>query len=74
MGQWLSWLFLVIGLLGVWTQDYHEERTGERRTNGQATKILKYNGGKMCDKSMHMPSAVLFIFLTLMYFLDYKLN
>lgn len=60
MGQRLSWLFLLTGLLGVWTQDYTEERTGERRTrvNGQTSNFLKYNGGKTYDKCIHMLSSV----------------
>ncbi|XP_058246793.1 collagen, type XXVIII, alpha 2a isoform X4 [Hemibagrus wyckioides] len=46
MGQWLSWLFFLTGLLGVYTQDYYKEGTGERRTrvNGQTTSALKYDG------------------------------
>lgn len=65
MGQWLSWLLLLTGLLGVFTQDYYEEKTGERRTrvNGQTTNYLKYDGGKTCDKSIDMPSAVLYFCL-----------
>lgn len=56
MGQRLSWLLFLTGLLGVYTQDYYKEGTGERRTrlNGQTANVLKHDGGK------DMSSAVLY--------------
>ncbi|KAI5107312.1 collagen type XXVIII alpha 1 a precursor [Silurus meridionalis] len=61
MGQWLSWLLLLAGLLGVWTQDYYEERTGEKRTkvNGQTTNVLKYDKASIVDEDCGLELAFL---------------
>ncbi|KAK3569003.1 hypothetical protein QTP86_021589 [Hemibagrus guttatus] len=60
MGQWLSWLFFLTGLLGVYTQDYYKE-TGERRArvNGQTTSALKYDGAAIVDEDCGLELAFL---------------
>ncbi|XP_060786196.1 collagen, type XXVIII, alpha 2a isoform X2 [Neoarius graeffei] len=61
MGQWLSWLLVLTGLLGVCTQSYYEERTGERRirVNGQTTSVLKNDGAAILDEDCGLELAFL---------------
>ncbi|XP_053352570.1 collagen, type XXVIII, alpha 2a [Clarias gariepinus] len=53
MGQWLSWLLLLTGLLAVYTQDYSKERTGERK------HYLKYDGAAILDEDCGLELAFL---------------
>lgn len=55
----VTWLLLVAGLLGVWAQDYYEEKTVNKRPRGRgaqlqaaaiATNVQKHNGQGMRGK------------------------
>ncbi|KAM9485726.1 collagen, type XXVIII, alpha 2a [Salvelinus alpinus] len=55
----VTWFLLVAGLLGVWAQDYYEERTVNKRPRGRgaqlqaaaiATTVQKHNGQAISDE------------------------
>ncbi|KAK6310137.1 hypothetical protein J4Q44_G00200180 [Coregonus suidteri] len=59
----VTWLLLVAGLLGVWSQDYYEERTMNKRPRGRGAQLqaaaTALNGQKHNGQALHMNTAIL---------------
>uniref|UniRef100_A0A8C7KLS0 Collagen alpha-1(XXVIII) chain n=1 Tax=Oncorhynchus kisutch TaxID=8019 RepID=A0A8C7KLS0_ONCKI len=64
----VTWFLLVAGLLGVWAQDYYEERTVNKRPRGRgaqlqapaiATNVQKHNGQAILDEDCGLELAFL---------------
>ncbi|XP_064800884.1 collagen alpha-1(XXVIII) chain-like [Oncorhynchus masou masou] len=55
----VTWLLFVAGLLGVWSQDYYEERTMNKRPRGRGAQLRAAAAATAPDGQKHNRQAIL---------------